>query len=96
MNIVEIKKYGKIKLKLSEVMDKNGITRNGLATAANVRFEVIDKWHKNEVEKLDLDVLAKICCVLECEVEDLLEYSKWLKRLLHITGVFFIKQIGLH
>ena len=76
MNIVEIKNYGKIKLKLNEFMDKRGITRNGLATAVNVRFEVIDKWYRNDVEKLDLDVLARICCVLECEVEDLLIYNK--------------------
>lgn len=76
MNIVEIKNYGKIKLKLNEFMDKRGITRNGLATAVNVRFEVIDKWYRNDVEKLDLDVLARICCVLECEVEDLLVYKK--------------------
>ena len=76
MNIVEIKKYGKVNLKLKEYMDKKGTTRNSLATAVNVRFEVIDKWYRNDVEKLDLDVLARICCVLECEVEDLLVYKK--------------------
>jgi len=44
--------------------------RNGLATAINVRFEVVDKWYKGEIEKMDLDVLARICCVLECEVDN--------------------------
>ena len=76
MNIVEIKKYGKISLKLKNYMEKKGITRNSLATAINVRFEVIDKWYKGNVEKMDLDVLARICCVLDCEVEDIIEYKR--------------------
>ncbi|MBQ8523831.1 MAG: helix-turn-helix transcriptional regulator [Clostridia bacterium] len=57
-------------------MDRRGITRNALAKAVNSRFEVIDKWYNNKVETLDLDILARICCVLECSAQDIIEYKK--------------------
>ena len=74
--IISINDYGKIKLNLKEIMDKKGINRNSLAKAANTRFEVIDKWCKNKVEKLDKDILARICFVLDCSVSDIIEYKE--------------------
>lgn len=52
------------------------MTRNHLAKASNTRFEVINKWYNNDVEKLDLDVLARICYVLECSPSEILKYNK--------------------
>ena len=73
--ILQTKEYGKIYLNLKEVMDNNGITRNALARSVNTRFEVVDKWYKGEVEKIDLDILARICYVLKCDVKDILCYK---------------------
>ncbi|MBE6529903.1 MAG: helix-turn-helix transcriptional regulator [Ruminococcaceae bacterium] len=56
-------------------MDDRKITRNYLARATYTRFEVIDKWYRNEVEKMDLDILARICYVLECTPADLIWYE---------------------
>lgn len=74
--VVEIKNYGIIELKLKDILDSKNLTRNFLARAVNTRFEVIDKWYSGNVEKLDLDILARICYVLECKVEDILEYKR--------------------
>ena len=70
------KEYGSIKLRLNEIMLERGINRSRLAKLIGSRFEVIDNWCKGDVERLDLDVLARICCVLDCRVSDLLEYEK--------------------
>ncbi len=70
------KDYGKIKLKLRELMDKGGVTRNTLARRVDVRFEVIDRWYKGEIEKMDLDILARICFVMNCRIEDIIEYTE--------------------
>ena len=75
-SIVLIKNYGKINLKLKELMDSKDIKRNYLARAVNTRFEVIDKWYSNDVEKIDADILARICFVLKCRVSDVLEYTE--------------------
>ncbi|MCR5478732.1 MAG: helix-turn-helix transcriptional regulator, partial [Ruminococcus sp.] len=41
----------------------------------NTRFEVINKWYNNEVEKMDLDILARICYVLDCKPSSLIKYE---------------------
>ena len=74
-SLLLIKDYGKITVKLKELMDEHNITRNQLANMINSRFEVINKWYNNDVEKLDLDVLARICYVLNCKVEDIIKYE---------------------
>ena len=66
--------YGYVELKLKEVMDARGITRNQLAKLIDARFEVVGKWYKGEVEKMDLDILARICYALDCTAEDIIQY----------------------
>ena len=75
-SVSAIKDYGKISLHLKEMMDSKKITRNYLARVSNTRFEVINKWYNNEVEKMDLDILARICYVLECSPADIIKYEE--------------------
>ena len=75
-SVFAIKDYGKISLHLKEIMDSKKITRNYLARVSNTRFEVINKWYNNEVEKMDLDILARICYVLECSPADIIKYKE--------------------
>ncbi|MBQ6843786.1 MAG: helix-turn-helix transcriptional regulator [Agathobacter sp.] len=51
------------------------MSRNALARAVNTRFEVIDKWYHGHVEKIDADILARICYVLECSPADIICYK---------------------
>ena len=66
--------YGRVELRLKEVMDEIGISRNQLAKLIDARFEVVSKWYKGEVEKMDLDILARICYALDCTTDDMLQY----------------------
>ncbi len=73
----QTEEYGHIKVKLAEVLDSRGITRNRLRTLTGSRYEVVDRYYKGvNVEMADLDFLAKVCYVLDCEVSDLLEYQR--------------------
>lgn len=74
--VMLMQSYGRVNLKLAALMDERGMTRNKLARLVNTRYEVVDKWYKGHVEKLDLDVLARVCFVLGCNVQDLLEYTE--------------------
>lgn len=73
--LLTIKDYGKVDICLKEILDTRGITRYHVAKASNTRFEVINKWYENKVEKLDLDVLARICYVLNCVPSDIIKYN---------------------
>lgn len=67
--------YGYIRVKLRGLLDSRGITRNRLRTLTGVKYDVIDRYYKcDTVRMADMDFLAKVCCVLDCELSDLLEY----------------------
>lgn len=70
-----MEEYGHVQVKLAEVLDSQGITRNRLRTLTGVKYDVIDRYYKGKsVEMADLDFLAKVCYVLDCKIQDLLEY----------------------
>lgn len=72
--VISVNDYGNIIITLKDVMDQRHMTRNALARAINTRFEVIDKWYKGSIEKIDADILARICFVLECKPSDIISY----------------------
>lgn len=73
--IFTLNDYGTITIDIKHIMDEKGITRNSLARAINARFEVINKWYNGNVEKIDSDILARICFVLDCEPSDIIKYN---------------------
>ena len=76
-SVLTIKEYGKIKVCLKELLNEKKITRNYLAKRVDTNFEVIDKWCKGNVERMDLDLLARVCYVLGCEPADILKYDRF-------------------
>ena len=72
--ILYTRRYGMVRIRLRELMDQQGLNRNQTAKLIDVRFEVVDKWYRGEVERVDMDVLARICSVFKCQPGDLLEY----------------------
>ena len=71
----ELVAYGSIRVKLAEVMEHHGITRNHLRTLTGLKYDVIDRYYKGcDIARADLDFLAKVCYVLDCRIADLLEY----------------------
>ena len=68
--------YGAVKLRLKELMDQQNLNRNLMSKMINVRFEVVDKWYNGNIERLDLDILARICFVLGCQPGDILVFRE--------------------
>lgn len=75
-NLLEFRDYGEVILKLSDIMDKRGITRNKLSRITGIKYSVIDRYYRAvAVERVDLDLLAKMCYALRCDINDILEYK---------------------
>ncbi len=73
----QTEEYGWVQVKLAQVLDSRGITRNRLRTLTGVKYDVIDRYYKGvSVEMADLDFLAKVCYVLDCGISDLLVYPR--------------------
>lgn len=69
-----MEEYGTIKIKLDELIKKAGISKNKLSHRAEMQRSQINHYCNNDITRLDTDVLARICTVLECEIGDLLEF----------------------
>lgn len=66
--------YGTIRIKLDELIKEAGISKNKLSHRAEMQRSQINHYCNNDITRLDTDVLARICTVLECEIGDLLEF----------------------
>lgn len=74
-SVVNIGSYGNISVHLKEIIQEKGITRYRLAKLADTRFEVVEKWCSGTVERIDADVLARFCYILDCEISDIIQYN---------------------
>lgn len=65
-----------IKIKLSEQLGKKRMSRRGLAQSIGVRPNTIGDMYNDNVKRLDIATLDKICTVLNCDISDILEFIK--------------------
>ncbi len=68
-------KYGIVNIKLKELLKKSNITRYELEKITGITYKTINRYYNNKIVKADLEIIAKFCYVLNCEVSDLIEYK---------------------
>lgn len=66
--------YGKLEIRLTELMKKKNLSKNKLSHKAEMNWKQIDNYCTNSITRLDVYVLCKLCTVLECELHDLLVF----------------------
>ena len=63
-----------IKFKVADVMKQKGFSKNMLCVKGGLRFETVQGYYLGTISRIDLYVLSQLCKVLNCNVEDLIEY----------------------
>ena len=66
--------YGTVRIKLEELIKESGLSKNMLSHRAEMQRTQLNNYCKNRVARLDVDVLGRLCTVLNCEIGDLLEF----------------------
>lgn len=66
--------YGTIRIKLDEQLKKSGLSKNKFCQRAELQRTQVNRYLRGDVALIDKAVLARMCTILECNVEDLLEY----------------------
>jgi len=69
-----VENYGTIRIKLKELLEKTGLSKNKLSHRAEMQRTQINHYCNNTITRLDTDVLARLCKTLNCTISDLLEY----------------------
>ena len=65
-----------IRLTVKEFLDSHNITRYELSKRTCVHFQIIDGYYKNKIVRYDSYILNKICEALDCDISDIIEYTK--------------------
>ena len=63
-----------IKIILSRTIGDRRITQTELSDATGIRLTTIGEWYNDMKDRIDLDLLDKMCESLDCPVGDILEY----------------------
>ncbi len=77
MNVIEglsMENFGTVVIHLDELIKKSGISKNKLCHRAELQRTQLNNYCNNNISRLDIDVLARICTVLNCEIGDLLKF----------------------
>ncbi len=69
-----MERYGTVKINLARIIDEKGISKNKLSQRAEMQRTQLNNYCNNRITRLDIDVLARLCTVLECDISDLLEF----------------------
>ena len=76
-SIFVLKEYGRVVITLKDIMERQGMTRNRLASLTGLVYNSVNRYYQNApISSVDLDVLAKICFVLNCDIADVLRYER--------------------
>ncbi len=60
-------------LTLAPIMIKKNISKNQLCRMTGMAYSAIQRYYKSDLKRIDLDVISRICCALDCEIEDILK-----------------------
>lgn len=65
---------GEIRIHLAELMQEKNISMNQLSFRTEMQRTQLRNYRDNKVQRLDIDILKRLCYVLECDLHDLIEY----------------------
>ena len=69
-----MERYGTIKINLAHIIEMRGLSKNKLSQRAEMQRTQLNNYCNNTITRLDIDVLGRLCTVLNCEIGDLLEF----------------------
>lgn len=70
-----MKNFGCVSLNLEEIIKQKGMSKTQLSYKAETSHTQITRFCKNDVARIDLNTIARLCYVLNCNIADLLKYE---------------------
>ncbi len=67
--------YGNIRLCLDELIQKKNVSINQLSFRTEMQRSQLRNYRDNKIQRLDIDILLRLCYVLECDLSDLIKYT---------------------
>ncbi len=66
--------FGGLKLNINKLLKENNISKNKICKDLDLPRYTFNKYCRNEFQRLDANLLCKLCYYFEIEISDLIEY----------------------
>lgn len=68
--------YGCIKCNVSELIKQSNLTKTQIARRTGIHHQTIQMYMDNTAIRYDEEILAKLCYVFDCNLNELITYIK--------------------
>ncbi len=68
--------YGYIKYDIKSIMKKRHLTKTQIVKKTGLHHQVIERYMNDAVTRFDRDILAKLCYVLDCNLDEIISYIR--------------------
>jgi putative transcriptional regulator len=65
-----------LKLNVDKLMQNKNLTIEKLSKISNINKDVISRYKRDIVDRLDKTVIVRLCIALQCDISDLLEFKE--------------------
>ena len=62
--------------KLGNLLDKKKISKNKLSQDTETDYKVITRYINDDLTRLDINILERLCNYLDCNISDIVELKK--------------------
>lgn len=66
--------FGKVRLHVEDMLKKRNFSKNKFAQKAEMQRTQLNKYCNGDIVLLDINVLGRMCTVLDCDIGDILEF----------------------
>jgi len=74
-SIISYIDYGKIVYNIKPLVEKNKLTKSQIVKKTGLNHQIVQRYMSGNVERFDKEVMAKLCYILDCKLEDIMYYS---------------------
>lgn len=76
-SIYTLNDYGKLEIKIKEWLNKKTwVEMNYVHWFDCGDYDLVNRYYNNRVIRIDIDIIARMYFVLNCDVSDILKYKK--------------------
>jgi len=75
-SVLMYRDYGEIVFDLKSIMDKKGYTVNYVVRRTGLHHQIVRRYYEGTALRYDKEILAKICFVIDCDLEDIMYYKR--------------------
>lgn len=67
--------YGVVKMNIEKLLEKAGISKNKICKDLDLPRPNFNKYCRNQFQRIDANLIAKLCFYLDCTVDELIKYE---------------------